>query len=59
MEIDDRTAVTVMLVSGGYPGDYEKGKGISGLYDVKGSLVFHDGTSVEDSERTLNVGHNV
>lgn len=44
IEIDPRTAVTVMLTSGGYPGDYEKGKAISGLEQVSGSLVFHAGT---------------
>jgi phosphoribosylamine---glycine ligase len=39
------TAVTVMLVSGGYPGDYEKGKLMTGLDKVKGSLPFHAGTA--------------
>jgi phosphoribosylamine---glycine ligase len=45
METDERTAVTVMLVSGGYPGEYEKGKTISGLEKIKDSIVFHAGTS--------------
>jgi len=44
IEIDARTAVAVMLVSGGYPGLYEKGKVISGLEKVESSLVFHAGT---------------
>ena len=43
-ELDDRYCTTVMLVSQGYPGDYEKGKVITGLTEVAGSLVFHAGT---------------
>lgn len=46
---DSRTAVTVMMVSGGYPGDYEKGKKITGLENVTDSILFHAGTkAVED-----------
>lgn len=44
IEFDERSAVTVMLVSGGYPGDYEKGKIMSGFGDVTDSIVFHAGT---------------
>lgn len=50
IEIDDRTAVAVMLVSGGYPGPYEKGKVISGLEKVDGSYVFHAGTNFRNGE---------
>ena len=45
IETDTRTAVTVMLVSGGYPGEYSKGKVITGLDKTSGSLIFHAGTS--------------
>lgn len=48
MEIDPRYAVTVMLVSGGYPGDFEKGKSIRGLEIVDGSRIYHAGTSLEN-----------
>lgn len=45
IQFDDRSACTVMMVSGGYPEDYEKGKVIGGLNTVQDSLVFHAGTS--------------
>jgi phosphoribosylamine--glycine ligase len=48
IEIDERTVTTVMMVSGGYPGDYEKGKIIAGLENVKDSVVFHAGTKNSD-----------
>lgn len=44
IEIDDRYVTTVMLVSGGYPEAYEKGKSITGLDSVDNSIVFHAGT---------------
>lgn len=53
---DDQTAVTVMLVSGGYPGDYEKGKIISGLNDISGSIVFHAGTAKQGSDIVTSGG---
>ncbi len=48
METDPRYAVTVMMVSGGYPGDYEKGKEILGFELVKDSILFHAGTKIAD-----------
>ena len=56
---DPRSAVTVMLVSGGYPGDYEKGKVISGLEEVEGSIVFHAGTKQSGEEVITNGGRVV
>jgi len=50
IEIDDRAAVTVMMVSGGYPGDYEKGKIISGIDKVENSFAFHAGTTTKDGK---------
>ncbi len=48
LEIDQRTAATVILVSGGYPGSYDKGKVISGIDKTADSLIFHAGTTVKD-----------
>jgi len=48
LEIDPQTAACVMIVSGGYPGEYEKGKLISGFGDAHKSLVFHAGTSLKE-----------
>lgn len=56
LEIDERAAVTVMLVSGGYPEDYEKGKVISNLDKVENSIVFHAGTAMKDGEVVTNGG---
>lgn len=53
---DPRFATTVMLVSGGYPGSYEKGKVITGLDQTKHSLVFHAGTKVSDGQVVTNGG---
>ena len=47
IELDDRFAVTVMMVSGGYPGDYVKGKIITGADEVEESVVFHAGTAAD------------
>ena len=56
LEIDDRFVTTVMLVSGGYPSDYEKGKVISGLEDITDSVVFHAGTKEEQGQVVTNGG---
>ncbi len=58
IEIDKQTAVTVMLVSGGYPGDYEKGKVITGTENVSGSIVFHAGTGFS-GDKTVTSGGRV
>ena len=50
IEFDERAAVCVMLVSGGYPEAYKKGYPITGIEDVEGSIVFHSGTAVKDDE---------
>ncbi len=56
IEFDPRSAVCVMLVSGGYPGNYDKGFEISGIEDVRGSLVFHAGTAVRDNRVVTDGG---
>ena len=58
IEIDERTAVTVMLVSGGYPGSYPKGKVITGTESVNDSIVFHAGTKAE-SNNVVTAGGRV
>ncbi|WP_159801339.1 phosphoribosylamine--glycine ligase [Flavobacterium sp. MK4S-17] len=54
--IDERSATTIMAVSGGYPEDYEKGKVISGLDEVKDSIVFHAGTKLQNGSVVTNGG---
>lgn len=56
IEFDDRSAVCVMMVSGGYPGSYEKGFPITGINDVEGSIVFHAGTDTKDGQVVTSGG---
>ena len=56
IEFDERAAVCVMLVSGGYPQEYKKGYPISGIEEVQGSIVFHRGTSLKDGQVVTNGG---
>ena len=56
LEIDERTSTTVMMVSGGYPEDYEKGKIITGLNQIENSIVFHAGTAEKDGKIVTNGG---
>lgn len=56
VEIDPRSAVCVMLVSGGYPQSYKKGYPITGLDNVKDSVLFHSGTSVENGQIVTDGG---
>ncbi|MBO4826386.1 MAG: phosphoribosylamine--glycine ligase [Prevotella sp.] len=56
VEFDPRSAVCVMLVSGGYPEAYKKGYPISGIGDVEGSIVFHSGTAQKDGQVVTNGG---
>jgi len=54
--VTDKTATTVMLVSGGYPENYEKNKEISGLENIENSIVFHAGTKLENNKILTNGG---
>lgn len=56
LEIDARSATTVMLVSGGYPESYEKGKVITGFENIEDSLVFHAGTKLDNGQVVSNGG---
>lgn len=56
IEFDSRSAVCVMLVSGGYPGDYIKGYPITGFDKVEGSFLFHAGTTIKDGQVVTNGG---
>ena len=56
LEINEDVATTVMLVSGGYPATYEKGKKISGIEEVEGSIIFHAGTKNDNGKIITNGG---
>jgi phosphoribosylamine---glycine ligase len=56
IEIDPRSATTIMVVSGGYPEEYEKGKIISGIENINESIVFHAGTKEEQGQILSNGG---
>lgn len=56
LQVDERTATTVMLVSGGYPEAYEKGKVITGFDTIEDSLVFHAGTNLDEGQVVTNGG---
>lgn len=53
---DPRAAAAVIVVSGGYPGAYEKGKAISGVEETEGSLIFHAGTKMDGNQLVTNGG---
>jgi phosphoribosylamine--glycine ligase len=59
LEVDPRTAATIMLVAGGYPEEYKKGQVISGLEKVKEVHVFHAGTDVDDRGQVVATGGRV
>lgn len=59
LKTSEKTAVTVMLVSEGYPGDYKKGEVITGVEDIGNSLVFHAGTKADEKGQLVTNGGRV
>lgn len=60
LEVDERFAITIMLVSGGYPGEFRRGKKIIGLSNTKDCVVFHAGTSTDiETEGIKTIGGRV
>lgn len=56
LTIDSRSATTIMVVSGGYPEEYDKGFAISGIENISDSIVFHAGTKLENGQVVTNGG---
>ena len=56
IEIDERAATTIMMVSGGYPEAYEKGKEITGIENVEDSILFHAGAKMQDDKVVTSGG---
>ena len=59
LQVDPRSAVTVVIVSGGYPEDYERGYEINGLNETEGSIIFHAGTKLNDKREAITSGGRV
>ncbi len=56
LELDEQSVTTVMMVAGGYPGSYEKGKEMTGFEKVKDGIAFHAGTKLENGKVVTNGG---
>ena len=56
LEVEERSATTIMVVSGGYPEEFEKGKVITGIENITDSIVFHAGTKLENNQVLSNGG---
>lgn len=59
LEIDQRTAAAIVMVAGGYPGLYQKGKVVTGVENVKQSIVFHAGSRKNDGGEIVTDGGRV